>query len=270
MPLDLAEAICGSETALEAVALLLVFAGVVFAGAAEDWAIELEEPEFEGAAIEFAGGVLVAGAACAAGAGSAEAAGVVPESVFDFLLLRVFFAGAAVLSVLAAVAGADAAGAAGVAGAAPESAAVFFDLRVFLVPVSVAVADVSGVAAASVEAVFFFLVFLAGVAVASVAAAWSLDAVAPVASVAVLAFFFFFLVVVVAVWSSVEAGVWGLAKALTPDMTNKTQSTIIHVLNLVCSLLMISSSHSRQAFDFHGNVASGASGALSSPSAGRP
>lgn len=267
MPLDLAEAICGSETALEAVALLLVFAGVVFAGAAEDWAIELEEPEFEGAAIEFAGDVLVAGAACAAGAGSAEAAGVVPESVFDFLLLRVFFAGAAVLSVLAAVAGADAAGA---AGAAPESAAVFFDLRVFLVPVSVAVADESGVAAASVEAAFFFLVFLVGVAVASVAAAWSVDAVAPVASVAVLAFFFFFLVVVVAVWSSVEAGVWGLAKALTTDMTNKTQSTIIHVLNLVCSLLMISSSHSRQAFDFHGNVASGASGALSSPSAGRP
>jgi hypothetical protein len=264
MPLDLAEAICGSEAALDAVLLL------VFAGAAEDWAIELEEPEFEGAAIEFGGGVLVAGAACAAGAGSAAAAaGVVPESIVDFLLLRVLFAGVAVLSVLAAVAGADAAGAVGVAGAAPESAAVFFDLRVFLVPVSVAAADVSGVAAASVEGAFFFLVFLAGVAVASVAAAWSLDAVAPVASEAVLAFFFFFLVVVVAVWSSVDAGVWGLAKALTPDMTNKTQSTIIHVLNLVCSLLIISSSH-RDRHSILRNVASGASGALSSPSAGRP
>ena len=60
--------------------------------------------------------------------------------------------------------------------------------------------------------------------------------------VSVFAFFFFFFVVVVEVLSSVEAAAWGLARALIPDMTNTMQSTIIHMLNLVCSLLMISSS----------------------------
>ena len=53
-------------------------------------------------------------------------------------------------------------------------------------------------------------------------------------------FFFFFLVVVVEAWSSVEAAC-GLARADSPDNTNNMPSTIIHVLNLVCILLMISS-----------------------------
>ncbi|MGA8312085.1 MAG: hypothetical protein WB755_18770, partial [Terriglobales bacterium] len=102
MPLVLAEAICGSEAG-PADAVLLVF---VFAGAIEPDAIELE-----GAAVELAG--AAAGAAAGAGAGlEAGAAAVVPESVSDFLLLRVFLVGAAVVSVLAAVAGAAVAGAA--------------------------------------------------------------------------------------------------------------------------------------------------------------
>ena len=53
------------------------------------------------------------------------------EAMADFLLLRVFLAGAAVVSVLAAAAAA----AGPAAGAALESAEVFLLLRVFLVPV---------------------------------------------------------------------------------------------------------------------------------------
>jgi len=53
IPFDLADAICGSEIAAEAAALLLAFVGAVFAGAIE----------FEGAAIEFAGAVEFAVAA---------------------------------------------------------------------------------------------------------------------------------------------------------------------------------------------------------------
>ena len=41
-----------------------------------------------------------------------------------------------------------------------------------------------------------------------------------------------------------ELAAWGLAKALIPDMTNNTQSTIIQALSLFCNLLMISSSRS--------------------------
>jgi len=47
----------------------------------------------------------------------------------------------------------------------------------------------------------------------------------------------------------VEPAAWGLARALIPDMTNNTQSTIIQVLSLVCSLVMISSSRSGLALD---------------------
>ena len=258
IPLDLAEAICGSETAGEAVALVLVFAGAM---------------EFEGAAIELAG---------VAGAGSeAAVAGAAPESMADFLLLRLLLTGVALVSVVpAAVAGA----AAGAAAAAPESAAAFLLLRVFLVgvavvsadavlagsaaaaadfllfllvffdPVSLAAAEVSDSAAASAEAAFLlFFVFLAGVAEASVAEAESVDA-----PTSFFAFFFFFLVVVVEVWSSVELAAWGLARALIPEMTNNTQSTIIHVLSLVCSLVMISSSPFRRlALDNFGSAPQG-------------
>ena len=81
--------------------------------------------ELEGAAMELAGAAAgaVADAVWLAGAGLlAGAAAEVPESISDFLLLRVFFAGAAVVSAVAVVA---AGAAAGVAGVAPESAAAF-------------------------------------------------------------------------------------------------------------------------------------------------
>ena len=101
-------------------------------GADDAGAIEL----LEGAAMELAG----------------AAAGAVADAVW--------LAGA---GLLAGVAAAE----------APESISDFLLLRVFLVPVSVAVAEVSVVAAVlSVDAAFLvFFVFVAGVAVVSAAAA---------------------------------------------------------------------------------------------------
>src|SRR5690349_12118884 len=75
IPPDLAAAICESE-ALAVVALLLLLAGAV-----EDFAME-----FEGAAIELAGAGEVAGGA--EGGAEVAAAGAEPESIADFLLLR--------------------------------------------------------------------------------------------------------------------------------------------------------------------------------------
>ena len=77
----------------------------------------------------------------------------------------------------------------------------------------------------------------------------------------VFVFFFFFLVVVVELWSSVELppGAWPGREI--PDSTNNMQSAIIHVLSLVCSLLMISSSRSGLAVNNCGSAASGRLGA---------
>jgi hypothetical protein len=252
IPPDLAAAICESE-ALAVVALLLLLAGAV-----EDFAME-----FEGAAIELAGAGEAAGGA--EGGAEVAAAGAEPESVADFLLLRARLACAAAESGVAVAAEAGAAGSVAAVSAfllffdppaavelselavAASAEASFFFLRDFFDPVSLAVAAVSVLAAAaSVEAaflLFFDFDFLAVVSEVSVAADWS-DALA-----SVFAFFFFFLVVVVEVWSSVELAAWGLARALIPDITKNMQSTIIHVLSLVCSLVMISSSRSGLALN---------------------
>ena len=250
----MADAICESE-ALAVVALLLLLAGAV-----EDVAME-----FEGAAIELAGAGEAAGGA--EGGAEVAAAGAEPESVADFLLLRARLACAAAESGVAVAAEAGAAGSVAAVSAfffllffdppaavelselavAASAEASFFFLLDFFDPVSLAVAAVSELAAAaSVEAgflLFFDFDFLAVVSEVSVAADWS-DALA-----SVFAFFFFFLVVVVEVWSSVELAAWGLARALIPDITNNMQSTIIHVLSLVCSLVMISSSRSGLALN---------------------
>jgi hypothetical protein len=245
----LAAAICESE-ALAVVALLLLLAGAI-----EDFAME-----FEGAAVELAGADEVAGGAEAGS--EVAAAGAEPESVADFLLLRVRLAGAAAESgVAVAAAGSVIAASAFLLfllffdplaavelselAVAASAEASFFFLWDFFDPESLAVAAVSvPAAAASVEAaflLFFDFDFLAGVSEVSVEADLSADPL-----VSVFAFvFFFLLVVVVEVWSSAELAAWGLAKALIPDMTNNMQSPIIHVLSLVCSLVMISSSRFR-------------------------
>lgn len=207
----------------------------------------------------------------------------------DLLLLRVCLAGTAVVSEDAAVADSVAAASAfllffwlffdpaslvavevsELAVAASAEASFLLFLWDFFDPVSLAAAEISELpAAVSAEAAFllFLLDFFAFVSLAvavSVDSAFLLffDFLAEVAEVSVeaaesvdaLVFAFFFLVVVVEVWSSAELAAWGLAKALIPDITNNTQSTVTHVLSLVCSLVMISLSRFRLALNNFGS-----------------
>jgi len=182
----------------------------------------------------------------------------VPESIPDFLLLRVFLVVVAVAPVGVVLADS----AAGVA--APLSAAAFLLLRVFLVAAgSLAVVLADSVAAVS-DFLLFLLVFFAAVLlpaeVSELAASVALDsafllfvdfflavvveAVAADSSADALAsffvFFFFFLLVAVEAWSSVEVA-WGRAMAEIPLSTKNMQSAMVHILSLVCSLFMISS-----------------------------
>ena len=189
---------------------------------------------------------------------AAGAAAMAPESISDFLLLRVFLVLVALVS--AGVALADSAAGA----AAPLSAATFLLLRVFLVAAgSLAVVLADSVAAVSDFLLFFFAAVSLLAEVSELAASVVLDfafllladfflAVVVDAEVSAAAdsladglasffvFFFFFLEVVVEAWSSVEL-VWGPAIAVIPLSTKNMQSATVHILSLVCSLFMISS-----------------------------
>jgi hypothetical protein len=185
MPLDLAAAICGSEAAGVAAALLVLVAG-----------FDAGAMEFEGAAIELDGaGEVGAVEVCVAGAGLAGvAAAAEPESISDFLLLRVRLVGVAPVSVPAAAVAGVAAGAP-VAGAAPESAAAaFLLLRVFLVGVAVVSADAVPVEApaASSDFLLFLLFFVVALSLAVAEAPEPAAAVSPPAD---FLDFFVFLVV---------------------------------------------------------------------------
>ena len=196
-------------------------------------------------------------------AGTGLAAGAVataPESIADFLLLRVFLVVVAVASVGGVLAD-SAAGA-----VAPLSAAAFLLLRVFLVAAgSLAVVLADSVAASAF--LLFLLVFFAVVSLlaelSELAASVALDSafllfvdffLAVVVDTEVSAaadssadalasffvFFFLFLLVAVEAWSSVELA-WGLAMAEIPLSTKNMQNATVHILSLVCSLFMISS-----------------------------
>ena len=151
------------------------------------------------------------------------------------------------------------------------SAAAFLLLRVFLVPVSPAVVDVSEAAgaAASAAAVFFFLVFLAGVDVSAVVVSEAAAALRQRHAVFLLLRGFLgrggrsvcrcrrWLIAGSGAASSSSSSFssWWLwwksgrpwnspavrAMAEIPVSTNNMQSAIVHILSLFCSLLMISS-----------------------------
>lgn len=222
MPLALADAISGLEAVpLPADRALVVLIGEAAADSCADDPIELDGAELAGAAVGVEG--------------ECGDSGTSPDSIAAFLRLRVCLLVTAV-SLLAWVP----------TGSVTAVSDVllfflfFFD-AVSLGGVVLSEAEVA-VSAAAVFFLFFDFFVLAAVASAVVvlsvaAAAWSFT----LASFLFFFFFFFFLLVEFEVWSSVELVACGLAMAEIPDSAKNTQSTVIHALILVCSLLIISS-----------------------------